>query len=49
MFKKITLLIILTLLTACGTVKDKVKSPFGKCPPAGERNITDVLCRETKD
>ena len=50
MIKKITLAFIFITLSACSSVKEKVnlKSPLKTCPPAEERTLMDILCKESK-
>jgi len=46
MIKKIILLCVLIAFSSCAAVKDKVKNPLKKCPPASERTVLDILCSE---
>jgi len=50
MIQKITLLFVLIAFSACASIKEKVniKGPGKACPPAGERTVKDLLCKEPK-
>ena len=42
MIKKIILLCVLIAFSSCASVKDKVKNPLKKCPPASE-DFPDIV------
>ena len=51
MIKKIFMILITITLASCGSISDKagkLKPNLGECPPADQRTVGDILCKEAK-
>jgi hypothetical protein len=49
--KKLLMLILLTSIAACGSIKDKtsgIKKMNDTCPPKAERTVKHIFCKEPK-
>jgi hypothetical protein len=51
MINKIFMIFIAVTLASCGSISDKagkLKPNLGECPPADQRTVSDIMCREAK-
>jgi hypothetical protein len=51
MINKMLLILTVVTLASCGSISDKagkLKPNLGECPPADQRTVSDIMCREAK-